>query len=109
MEFKFKKDRFKKARGSYSRVLNIYCRKCKNQVAVYQKDGSGNLRRLYLDRIFLPPKLSNLQKKHISDIQTLKCGNCKEILGTPYIYAKENRKAFRLYQDAVIKKIRKLN
>ena len=99
--YKFKKDKYREARGNYSRLLNVSCRKCNNLVAVYQKDGPGDLRRLYLDRIFTP----RLNK----DIKILKCSKCKEILGTFYIYPKENRKAFRLYQDAVIKKIRKIN
>ncbi len=106
---KFKKDSFRNARGSYSRALNILCRKCEHIVVVYQKDGPGNLRRLYMDRIFAPKELTDLQKKPINQIKILNCSNCKEILGTPYIYPKENRKAFRLYQDSVIKKIKKAN
>ena len=101
MKFVFKKDQYRKNRGNYSRLINVICRKCDHRVAVYQKDGSGNLRRMYLYRIFAP---DNLNKTPI-----LKCSSCKEILGTLYIYDKEKRKAFRLYQDAVIKKIRKLN
>ena len=65
MNFKFKKDEYKNARGTHSRVVNLYCRKCKNLLAIYQKDGPGNLRRLYLDRILYPEKLINLQKKII--------------------------------------------
>lgn len=104
-----KKDKYKSARGGYSRLLNIYCRKCENIVVVYQKDGPGNLRRLYLDRIFEPTEMAGLQSLNLSDIPALKCKKCGEILGAPYIYIKEKRKAFRLYQDAVIKKIKKLN
>lgn len=108
-KFKFKKDKFSNARGSYSRLVNVNCRKCNNLVAVYQKDGPGNLRRMYFDRIFSPESLVNLQKKNIKEIPQLKCAKCGEIIGTPYIYEKENRKAFRLYQDAAIKKAVKLN
>ena len=97
--FEFKKDKFKKARGQWSRFLNINCRKCKALVAVYQKDGPGNLRRMYIDRIFLP--------KYINDSKMLKCKSCGEVLGTPYVYEKEGRMAFRLYVDAVTKEIRK--
>jgi len=105
--FSFKKDKYKSARGSYSRLLNVYCRKCESIVLVYQKDGPGSLRRLYLDRIFNPAELTDLQLLSIKDIPVLKCKKCSEILGAPYIYIKEKRKAFRLYQDAVIKRIRK--
>jgi len=108
-KYQFKKDRFKKSRGKYSRLLNIYCRKCKGLILLYQKDGSGNLRRLYLDRIFDPKNLVNLDKKGLNQINSLKCKKCRRIIGTPYIYKKEKRKSFRLYQDAVINKVRKLN
>jgi len=108
MKTKLKKDKFRNVRGGYSRLLNIYCRKCNSLVLSYQKDGPGNLRRLYLDRIFSPKKLTNLQKNNLKEISNLKCLKCYELLGTPYIYDKENRKAYRLYQDAVMKKLRKL-
>jgi hypothetical protein len=108
MKLTFKKDNYSKARGSYSRLINVYCRKCNNLIAKYQKDGPGNLRRMYLDRITSPKELVNLQEKSINKIQTLKCKKCKEMLGTPYIYEKENRKAFKLYQDAIIKKVTRL-
>lgn len=106
--FTLKRDKYKQARGGYSRLLNIYCRKCEHLILVYQKDGPGNLRRLYLDRIFNPENLSGLERINIKEISPLKCPNCKEVLGIPYIYPKEKRKAFRLYQDAVIKRIQKL-
>ena len=35
----------------------------------------------------------------------LKCEKCGEILGTKIIYKEENRPAYRLYVDAVTKKI----
>jgi|SRR3989344_1224662 len=103
----FKKDKYSKARGSYSRCLNIYCRKCESLILTYQKDGPGNLRRLYLDRIFSPKNFADLQKQG-KLVPNLNCNQCKEVLGIPYIYSKEKRKAFRLFQDAVVKKVRKL-
>ncbi|MBS3081690.1 hypothetical protein J4416_01975 [Candidatus Pacearchaeota archaeon] len=104
----FKLDKYQKARGGYSRILILSCRVCGNKVAEYQKDGAGNLRRLYLDRIVSPNKLVNLEKKSLMSIDQLRCSKCKEDLGTPYIYKKENRKAFKLYQDSLIKKVTKL-
>lgn len=106
--FSFKKDEYSLIRGGYSRLLNIYCRKCDNLVAIYQKDGPGNLRRMYIDRILYPIYLTKFQKNQIQDIPNLNCEKCNEILGTPYIFIKEQRKAFRLYQDSVTKKVRKL-
>ena len=98
-----KKDKFKLKRGKYSRIINLHCRICKEKILVYQKDGPGNLRRAYFDRIFEPKKLTNLQNKNLKEIPSLKCKGCKEVIGTPYIYKKENRKAFKIYQDALIK------
>lgn len=109
MKIHFKRDKYKSARGGYSRLLNIFCRKCGSLIVTYQKDGPGNLRRLYLDRIFSPDELVDLQKQNLKDVSVLKCNKCNEVLGTFYIYLKENRKAFRLYQDAVTKKIQKIN
>jgi hypothetical protein len=91
-----KKDKFNLARGGWYRVLEISCEKCNTLVCKYQKDGPGNLRRMYLDRI-IETKIS-LNKKE------LKCSN-KHLLGMKIIYEKENRPAFRLFVDAVNKKI----
>jgi len=108
MNFTFKKDKYTNTRGNYSRLLNLYCRICNSLLVVYQKDGPGNLRRLYMDRIFAPKNLTNLQNKPLKNIANLKCFKCKEIIATPYIYNKEHRKAFKVYQDMIIKKIRPL-
>ena len=89
--------------------MDISCYKCNNLILIYQKDGPGNLRRLYLDRIFGPDNLVDLQKEAIKNIGPLKCNKCKAIVGMPYVYIKEKRKAFRIFQDAIIKKIRKVN
>ncbi len=104
----FKKDVYWKARGKYSRCLKICCRKCGHLILTYQKDGGGNLRRLYFDRIFSPNNITNLQNKKLEKLPDLKCAGCKEILGIPYVYSKEKRKAFKLFQDSVVKKLMKL-
>ena len=103
-----KKDKYKSTRGGYSRILNLHCRKCNNIIAIYQKDGPGNLRRLYMDRIMFPKELINLHKEDIKNINPIKCNKCGFVIGIPYIYKKEKRKVFRVFQDAVIKKIIKL-
>lgn len=104
----FKRDKYKSARGGYSRLLNLHCRKCDTIFAEYQKDGSGNLRRLYMDRIMAPEKIVGLEKKSTKDAGALKCPKCGFIVGMPYVYKKENRKAFRVFQDAVVRRIKKL-
>lgn len=93
---KFKNDRYKKARGGYSRILEISCEKCGSYVCEYQKDGPGSLRRMYQDRI-TGPKVSISNK-------SLKCPQ-GHLLGVKIIYKKENRPAFRLVVDTVKKKI----
>jgi hypothetical protein len=108
-KFKFKIDQYRKNRGDYSRIIDVHCRKCKTLIMKYQKDGPGVLRRLYFDRILTPKELTELEKKTLSKIKDLKCPKCKILLGTPYIFPQENRKCFRMYQDAVTKKVTKLS
>jgi hypothetical protein len=103
----FKRDKYKSARGGYLRLLNLHCRECETIFAEYQKDGPGTLRRLYMDRIVAPTKLVGLEKQNLKNISPIKCSKCKLIVGMPCIYKKENRKAFRIFQDAVIKRIKK--
>ncbi len=93
---KFKNDRFQKNRGGYSRLLEIACQKCASLVCRYQKDGTGNLRRMYRDRISSPSiSLSN---------KDLICSK-GHLLGVAILYEKEKRKAFRLLPHSVTKKI----
>lgn len=103
--YDFKKDRYSKTRGGYSRFLNLYCSGCKNFILLYQKDGPGILKRLYMDRIFAPTDLTDLQKKDYKE--NLICKHCKNIIGFPIIYEKENRKSFHLKQGSFTKKITK--
>lgn len=98
---KFKNDKFKKNRGGYSRWLKLNCEKCKIHLMIYQKDGTGILKRLYLDRVVSP---KNIVKK-----QKLECDNCKTILGVVMLYERENRPAYRLFAGAIGKKIVKGN
>lgn len=101
---KLKTDRFRKARGGYSRLLQISCAKCKREILRYQKDGPGPLKRMYFDRIHAPDSLVGLQHKRLEDVSILICTSCKRMIAMPYVYRKENRKAFRVFQDAVAKR-----
>jgi len=105
---KFKSDKYRKTRGGHSRFLNVLCDYCGAKILVYQKDGPGPLKRLYLDRIFAPENLTSFQKLAINKIPNLTCSKCKSVLAIPYIYRKEQRKAFRLFVGAVTKKITKI-
>ncbi len=104
-KLKFKKDKYQKARGGYSRFLEIVCAKCNNFIAIYQKDGPGPLKRMYLDRIFSPQTLVGLEVFALKKINPLTCGKCKQILGVPFLYEKEDRSSFRLFEGSVSKKI----
>lgn len=95
----FINDKYKKARGGYSRLLEIHCEKCGASICKYQKDGPGILKRMYFDRI------SNLTPNFKKE---LSCPGCKEVLGVPIIYKKENRQAYRLFVGSVKKVITKL-
>lgn len=99
VEIIFKKDKYKKVRGGHSRLLKISCQKCGKEICRYQKDGPGNLRRMYIDRI--------LVKKVPISGKSLSCPE-GHILGIKIIYEKENRPAFRLFVDSITKKIVKL-
>jgi hypothetical protein len=98
-KMKFKNDKYKKARGGRSRLLEIHCEECNQFLLFYQKDGTGILKRLYIDRIV---DNSDLEKQ-----DKLLCPNCKKLLGVKYVYEKENRLAFRLFAGEITKKIAK--
>ncbi len=104
-EFKFKHDKYRKTRGGYSRFLEIHCEKCNNVIAVYQKDGPGPLKRMYLDRIFFPQNLVGLERLPFKKLSSLVCNHCKRTLGVPFLYEKEQRPSFRFFEGAVTKKI----
>ena len=104
----FKKDKYQKARGGYSRFLNLSCSKCGTSVALYQKDGPGPLKRVYLDRIFSPNSLVGLDGMVFKKLTPFTCQKCKQVLGVPFLYEKENRPTFRLFEGSVSKKIAKI-
>jgi hypothetical protein len=92
---KLKQDKFRKRRGDSSRLLDLKCGKCNQHLFFYQKDGSGIIKRLYLDRIY--PATSKGKQ--------LLCAKCKEVVGTLIIYKKENRLAYRIFVGAINKQI----
>lgn len=89
-----KKDKYRKSRGGHSRFLIVSCRKCSTPVCLYQKDGPGDLYRLYRDRILQP----EIKKK-------LVCPKCWRELGAAGIYDAEKRECINLFAGAVTKKI----
>lgn len=102
---RLKHDEYREARGGYSRLLEIQCEHCGHVLALYQKDGPGPLKRMYLDRIFSPESFLKLQRLPIKKVPNLVCPHCKRLIGIPYIYEKEKRPSFRLFEGAVKKKV----
>ncbi len=100
-----KSDKYKKARGGYSRLLKISCAKCDTAICFYQKDGPGLLKRMYIDRISGSTRYANLQNVPMKSPLQMVCPNCKELLGVPMIYKKEHRPAYRLFVGSIAKKI----
>lgn len=94
MVFSYINDSYKRARGK-SHILDICCEHCDRHICFYQKDGGGSLRRMYVDRFV----------DYRPEGDELICSSCHRILGTKIVYEKESRSAYRLYVDAVSKKI----
>lgn len=90
-----KNDVYSKARGGWSRMLEVTCEGCEARVCFYQKDGPGPLKRMYVDRMIgIQPTTSDFV-----------CETCARVLGVAITYKKENRPAYRLFQDSVQKKV----
>lgn len=96
IKYTFKKDRYMRARGA-SQFFDLFCTQCKGHLLLYQKDGAGSLKRLYLDRIFAPQPFSDWQRLDtIADVPNLVCPHCGTRIGSPMIYRPEDRNAIRL-------------
>ncbi len=107
IKINFKKDKYRESRGGYSRFFNVFCHHCDTKILTYQKDGPGELKRMYLDRIVTPENLAKLQSLPIKNVENLICTKCKYIIAIPYVYPIEKRKAFRIFAGAITKKITK--
>jgi len=107
MPVKMKRDKFRNARGGKAVMIDIYCSKCNTKVLWYQKDGTGSLKRCYLNRIFAPPELERLQRdpsiQEPKDLPNLVCPSCQNVLGTPMRYS-DGRLAYRLRLGSFYKK-----
>jgi hypothetical protein len=92
-----KKDSYYRSRNSVYRKWRLICVGCQATILDYQKDGRGQLKRVYLNRILAPESLACLQDTHFvaTDLQALKCASCGELIGLPMLHW-EGRIAFRL-------------
>ena len=102
---KFLKDKYSKARGGNSEFLSISCAQCGGGILTYQKDGPGDLIRMYIDRIKLPEELAqslaNITEK--KELKNLSCNICGNIIGIPMTYEKESRLAYRVVLGSISK------
>lgn len=109
---KFSNDQFKARRGGTSKWLMVSCRECQNDLFIYQKDGTGQLLRLYLDRIYSSPEgerpFKNITYQALGN---LACNNCESLIGVPMIYEKhgEDRLAERIIPPGPLLKVIKAN
>lgn len=101
-KFKLIRGRYKSSRGGDSKFLEIYCLNCGQHLLLYQKDGPGSLKRMYLDRILAPESLTDLH--HATKVPNLICTKCNRLIAVYTIYEKEQRKAYGLLVGTIIKK-----
>ena len=65
-----------------SQILDIMCSECGTFILRYQKKGSGQLIKLYLDRVVEPDSLSQLKSvSNKSDLPALACSDCGNRIG----------------------------
>ena len=93
--YSIKRDKYRRVRGGYSRILDVSCEHCGCHLFFYQKDGPGILKRVYIDRM-IPSKDVGKQ---------LLCPECSRVVGMHSIFKKENRPCYRLFVGSVIKKV----
>ena len=92
-----------------SRNLDLFCSHCDSHIVLYRKEGSGNLVRLYFDRILQPESLAKLKstgKKSgkTSDLPPLVCPQCGILVGVPMVRGADHRPAYRLIKGSFKRK-----
>ncbi len=88
--FQIINDDYRKILGGWSQILEISCNECQNFLFFYQKDGPGDLKRCFLDRI---------QKIHVKP-ENFYCPYCNKLLGNFIPYVKhDNRPAIQWLND----------
>jgi hypothetical protein len=83
-----------------SRHLDIHCKKCGTFIVRYRKEGSGQLIRLYLDKVLQPKSLAALKSSgRKSNLPVLTCPNCDNSIGHPMEH-ESNRLAYRMIKGS---------
>lgn len=105
--FELKNDRYRRARGGKAFVIELQCSKCTAIILIYQKDGDGQLKRCYFNRILAPAELERLQHnpniRQPNDAPKLVCPQCRLVVGAPICHH-DGRLAFRLRLGSFLKK-----
>lgn len=91
---KIKKDKYLQKRGGSVKILDIFCQNCSKKLFVYQKDGTGQLKRCYFNRITGDAKLENNE---------FFCPQCKEKIGFG-IFHIDKRPAIKLLRGKIKRK-----
>jgi len=88
-----------------SKHLDILCGKCGEFILRYRKEGSGQLIRLYLDKITEPKSLAGLQSSgRKSTLTVLVCPECNNSIGYPMEHG-GGRLAYRMIKGNFKKSI----
>ncbi len=83
-----------------SRHLDIACGKCSTFIVRYRKEGSGQLIRLYLDKVLQPKYLAALKSSgKKSNLPALACPECDHHVGYPMEHD-GNRLAYRMIKGS---------
>ena len=83
-----------------SRHLDIDCGNCGTFIVRYRKEGSGQLIRLYLDKVLQPKSLVALKSSgRKSNLPVLTCPKCGNSIGHPMEH-KGNRLAYRMIKGS---------
>ena len=83
-----------------SRRLDINCGKCGTFIVRYRKEGTGQLIRLYLDKVLQPKSLAALKSSgRKSNLPVLTCTECGNPIGHPMEH-EGNRLAYRIIKGS---------
>ena len=83
-----------------SRHLDIDCGNCGTFILRYKKEGSGQLIRLYLDKVLQPKSLVALKSSgRKSNLPVLTCPKCGNSIGHPMEH-EGNRLAWRMIKGS---------
>jgi hypothetical protein len=83
-----------------SRHLDIACGKCGTFIVRYRKEGSGQLIRIYLDKVLQPKSLAALKSSgRKSSLPVLACPECDLHVGYPMEH-EGNRLAYQMIKGS---------